>query len=113
MNVVAKYSDQVVPLWDFFSQHLPSSLKAVKDMADYGFLCGVVIKERSDLPDILSFRHFVKPRIASISALRDEVELFAPQYYADFEDIIRKYEQQTGKSVTFIFWQSSKDKMVC
>ena len=43
-------------------------------------------------------------KIAVIS--EDYVELFAPEYFSDFQSVIEKYERATNREVTFRYWES-------
>lgn len=91
-------------LWNFIQAHLPASLRAEKIMWGYGHKCFVYAS---------SYRRGIVSRffecegdpVAEITF--DTVELYHPQYFSDFEDLLRRYEQkQDGRSTTLRFWQS-------
>jgi hypothetical protein len=40
----------------------------------------------------------------------DTVELMHPNYFSDIEDLVRKYEAETGHEITVEYWQDPKEK---
>ena len=102
--VKLEHGFEIPPLWHFMRENLPPSLLAVKMDNGYGHVFGVEVKADSVANRIPVVRAFTG-NVARIWA--DACELFEPQYFSDFEDVIRKYEARYGKEVEFRYWQSS------
>lgn len=99
MKIVKIDSNKECELWEFFNSHLARPLRAIKFGDGYGSYYGIEIKKRS-LSGYLTF----SPGIATIS--QDSVDLRSPEWFSDFEDLIRRYEKQTGREVTFTYHES-------
>ena len=83
-------------LYIFIGQHLPPSLKAVQYTTGNGiFYC---VKRKDLASYLLPFPFDMAVRVASIE--NDKIELLQPQYVSEFQNIIAKYEAETGKEIT-------------
>lgn len=83
-------------LWRFFQKHLPSSLVAKDRVNGYGRDYSIELPKTHwfNLPDVVA------------RVYETHVELFRPEYFSDFEDICKRYEQETKEEVTLKFWES-------
>jgi hypothetical protein len=105
MKLVKLTRAEVTPLWDFFERNLPSTLTVEKISDGYGGTMFIYVKpdlRGSRLPDRI--KNWFGIGIATIGD--GYVELRRPEYFSDFEGIIRKYETATHKDVTFKYWES-------
>ena len=102
--VKLEHGFEIPPLWLFMQKHLPSSLIAYKEDDGYGHTFAVRVKTNT-VANRLPVANWLTDRIATVWS--DSCELFHPQYYSDFEDVIRKYESQYGREVEFRYWQAS------
>lgn len=100
MKIVKLKHEQQCNLWRFFKEHLPPSLRATSNDDGYGHQYGIEVKTRG-------LRSYVPFSDGIATVWDDHVELRHPEYFSDFEDIIRKYEAATGKEVEFRYWESS------
>lgn len=99
MKIEKLKAEKRCELWEFFRENLPPSLRVAKYGNGYGQVMFVRIKERS-------IASYLKLLDQGIAIVRDEeVELFHPEYFSDFEDICRRYEMVTGKEVTLRYWE--------
>ena len=100
MKLVKINSQKECGLWEFVRTNLPSSLRATKFGDGYGTIYGIEVKERSDIIGYL-------PLTSGIATIGDGyIELRHPEWFSDFEDLVRKYEAKTGKEVEFRYWES-------
>ena len=97
MKIVRRSNKEECELWEFIKQHVPASLVATKLDNDYGWVYGVRVREPGGV-----FRR--GSLIAEVDM--DCLTVYQPKYYTDFEDLGRKYEEQTGKSITLQYWES-------
>jgi len=104
MKIVKRDANKECNLWEFCKNHLPESMIARKRSSDYGMYYWIEVFKRGDLSGYPIINSFFNGNIATISD--DEIELRAPEYFSDFEDICRKYEKQTKKEVKLIYWES-------
>ena len=85
--------------WRHVRRVLPKSMYAVVTQEGYGTTFHVTLRESAE-----GWRGlFPGPKIADVKD--DFIELYQPQYFSDFEDIIRSYESKTGNNVTLKFWE--------
>ena len=91
------------PLWNWIPGRLPQSLVFKKIKQGYGWSAciyragyrrGIIDTLFENLGDAVAFVH------------SNEIELYHPEYYSDFEDLLRKYESETGAETTLKFWES-------
>lgn len=96
------------PFWTWIRAHLPPSMESHEISWGYGVCCNIYRK--GDAPNAFMravVSHEGYP-IATVHSL--EVRLNEPQYFADFEDLLKKYEALTGIETTLTYWQSPKDE---
>lgn len=92
-------------LWPWVQQYLPNSLRAEEVAIGYGYR-HVVYRaryKRSLADKILENAGDV---VADISGTT--VELYCPEYFSDFEDICKKFEEHTGCTSTLEYWESPR-----
>ena len=104
MKITKRNANKECSLWDFMSQHLPDSLVARKHSSDYGMFYWIEIFKQGDVQGWPLINEFFDGNVATIE--EGVVTLRDPKYFSDFEDVIRKYESQTGKEVELIYWES-------
>lgn len=94
-------------LWTWLQGKLPPSMVAKEIGIGYGLFCGIYLQGRA--PSVLArlFESSGDP-IASISG--NSVELHHPEYFSDFEMLLRRFERETGIEATLEYWESSKDE---
>jgi len=100
MKLVKIDSKKECKLWEFFKNRLPSSLRATEFFDGYGEVYGIEVKKRTDILGYFS----LSTSIATVG--NDYVELRRPEWFDNFEDLIREFEHQTGKSIEFRHWES-------
>lgn len=93
-------------LWRFFEKHLPTSLKAIQVKDGYGVLYGVEVT-KADEKRPLTSRLFGTTGFGIATIGLETVELRYPEYFSDFEEIIKKYESERGKEVKFVVWEDN------
>jgi hypothetical protein len=101
MKIIKKNIEKECELWEFFKNNLPDSLVAEKDTDGYGVIYGIYIKEAKGFLNRINPFSVIIARVSG-----DIVELYQPQYYSDVENIINKFENQTGKEVILEYWES-------
>lgn len=90
-------------LWSFISENLPETLEPVFIQGGYGGIYGVQIKE----PYMKSKKWYQidrRPTIAYIEGLTIVINM--PQYFSDFEDLVRIYEEKFKKEITVKIWET-------
>ena len=93
-------------LWAFVCNNLPSTLRAEKRVIGYGHVLGVYLFQ-SPKPAGKHWWSLVDdPMIASVH--NDEIEIFQPQYFSDFEKITTDYEDMGGEEITIKLWESEE-----
>jgi hypothetical protein len=93
-------------LWDWLAPRLPSGLEAKDYMVGYGHFCGVY--RRGEAPGFFK-RAFdmIGDPVAEVCGT--ELRLNFPEYFSDFEDLLRRWEKETGIETTLSYWESPKD----
>jgi len=93
--------DKTPLLFNFAKKHLPISMRVSKEIGDYGYLFGIVLKKLNG-----PFFGLPTTPIARIDARRDLIEVFSTNYVGDIQDLVEKYESLTGRSVEVQIWES-------
>ena len=89
---------QAPPLWKFAEHRLPPSLRAVRKNIEYGGVYAIAAKNRG-LMSIFE---------SSVAIITDDtIEIFAPQYYSDFEDLVRDFEAKYKTQIRIKVWESA------
>lgn len=106
MKINSKYNPP--KLWDWIKCRLPRGLEAKAVSVGYGYFCGIY---RTGMAPGLLARTFecIGDPVASVSGR--EIELNYPEWYSDFEDLLRRFESETQTVTTLNYWQSSKDEV--
>ena len=97
---------QRTPFHKWVAENLPSSLRVVRYAAGYGVNTYVVHEcdQPTGLERVINyFRSTPKDPVAVLDY--DGMILYHPQYLSDFEDLARKYEEQSGREITLQFWE--------
>jgi hypothetical protein len=93
-------------LWDWLSARLPSGLEAKDFPIGYGRFAGIY--RRGEAPGFFKRAlEFIGEPVAEV--LETEILLNFPEYFSDFEDLIRQWEKETGLEITLSYWESPKD----
>lgn len=93
-------------LWDWVRSRLPASLEGKVLQIGYGVACNVYRK--GQIPNLLK-RAFDMEGDPVATVNDKEIVLNHPEYFSDFEDMLRNFERQTGIECTLTFWESPKD----
>ena len=90
-------------LWDWLGGQLPGSLVQHTVSVGYGVSLGIYRKGHS--PGLLErlFQNLGDP-VAIVG--ENVVELFHPEYFSDIEDLLMKYERESGSTVELVYWES-------
>lgn len=105
MKIIKRKAASETPLWVFFKRNLPPTLVCDERSDGYGTIYEIHVKRSLVNPSLKErFANWCSDGIAVVGA--DSVELRHPEYFSDFEDIIRKYEATGGSCVTFTYWES-------
>lgn len=90
-------------LWDFVREELPAGLVAKDFAVGYGRFFGVYRAGR--VPGLLARAfEFTGDPVAVVR--HNEVELNYPEWFSDFEDLLRRWETSTGLETTLTYWES-------
>lgn len=94
-------------LWEWLKSHLPAGLTAVEIHQGYGVSQYIYRRgyRRSFVDKLFENEG---DSVAAVDEAR--ITLNHPEYFSDFEDLIRKYEAEIGQEVTFIYWESPSRK---
>ncbi len=90
-------------LFNFISKECPSSLKCESIAWGYGEL-NVIYREGYKRSLIARFLESRGDAIATV--FFDEVTLYHPEWYSDFEDLLHKYEKMYKVETTLTYWDS-------
>jgi len=97
----------------FCAKHLPSTLVVrlvVRYVGEgYGFWHEIVVNET---PPASWWKRWTwkPPLVAWI--YRCEIELARPEWMSDIQDVVQKYERETGHEVTIEYWESPTKKEI-
>ena len=89
-------------LWKWLTERLPSSLEWRQISAGYGYYCAIYRKGEAPGPLLGIFTD--GDPVADVCDL--EVRLNYPEYFSDFEDLLRRWEKETGIEPTLTYWES-------
>ena len=106
MKIISTFNPPNLFLW--LSRNLPSSLRAMAVPQGY-WQCHCIYNVShapSRLSNILG-QNKGDP-IAEIYGT--EISLYHPQYFSDFEDLLRRFEAETGCETTLRYWDADKAK---
>lgn len=95
-------------LWDWLADRLPPSLEPAVFVCGYGRFYGIY--RRGEKPSFIK-RSFEMTGDPVAEVCENELRLNHPEYFSDFEDLLKRWESETGIEATLSFWQSPKDKM--
>lgn len=102
MKIVRKTPIDHQPLWLWLKDKVPRSIRAKKYTDGYGWMYGFIT---NDLMGICTSGTILTSGwVAKVENYT--LELLQPQYYGDFEPLLRRYEKETKNKVKFIFWES-------
>lgn len=109
MNVVRKDPNAGDPaIFQFMRWNLPKTLTCERVCDGYGCDYYVCAKDGRVVASVASTWYPFGWFLRMLKKLpNDRVQLKHPEYYSDFEDVIRKYETQSGKSVIFEYWEAA------
>lgn len=93
-------------LWAWAKIRIPASLEAREINFSYSISCNIYRK--GEAPGFLARQFTEGTPVATV--LHNEIVLHDPQYFCDFEDLLRSFESQTGLETTLTYWQSPKDE---
>lgn len=93
--------------WGWVSKNLPASLEAREIPYGYGVCCNIYRK--GEAPNGFT-KHFTNGDPIATVIDRNELRLNFPEYFSDFEDMLKRFEAQTGIEPTLTFWASPKDE---
>ena len=97
--------------WDWIRAAIPPSMEAHEITWGYGVCCNIYRK--GEAPNLL-MRGMFAAEGSPIATVHDkEIRLNEPQYFSDFEDLLRRYETHSGIETTLTYWQSPKDEKAC
>lgn len=82
-------------LWNFIKNNLPLSLIAIKETDGYGGVWAIKVKVDNGF-----FRRLFEPQIAYVQNYSNTIVVNHPNYFSDFEDLARKYEEKYKQEVT-------------
>jgi hypothetical protein len=92
-------------LWEWLASRLPLSMERRVIHFAYSQSCNIYRK--GEAPGLLKRQFSEGDPIASV--LHNEIVLHSPEYFSDFEDLLRAFESTTGIETTLTYWQSPKD----
>lgn len=79
---------------------LPATLEAYSKRDDYGLVQYIILPGNWLRQLIFGPKH----RIACV--YEETVDLYRPEYFSVFKDMLRRYEHATGREATLIVWES-------
>lgn len=90
-------------LWAWLQSHLPDSLKGHAMPSGYGFR--QYIYAGGTMPSFLSRHCFeqIGDPVAEVSGTL--VELYHPQYYSDFQNLLQSFEAETKVEPKLVYWE--------
>ena len=94
--------------WEWIRHALPSSMEAHEVTWGYGVSCNIYRK--GDAPNAFMRKVLSADGYPIATVHTNEVRLNEPQYFSDFEDMLRRFESHTGIEPTLSYWQSPKDE---
>ena len=89
-------------LFYWLEKNLPRGLEAICESCGYGYYRYIALR------DSRTFSGLRKKEVVA-EIFFSELILNHPQYFSDFEVLLRKYEEETGDAPTLKYWQSQKD----
>lgn len=89
-------------VWPWLIAHLPTCFRAKESMIGYGVECAVYLSDH--MPGFFGGRG---DPIALVAGLT--VELYHPEYYSDFSDLLLRFESESGYEPVLKYWASPKD----
>jgi hypothetical protein len=95
-------------LWQWVKMNLPLSMEAREISWGYGTCCNIY--RRGEAPGPVKAHFGVEGYPIATVHSDHELRLNYPEYFSDFEDILRKYEAHTGIEPTLTYFQSPKDE---
>jgi hypothetical protein len=91
-------------LWDFVNSNLPAGLVAKDFPVGYGRFFGIYRK--GEVPSFLARAfEFTGSPVAVVYS--EGIELHYPEWFSDFEDLLRKWETKTGVEQTLTYWEGT------
>jgi len=102
MKLVRKQTSKEQSFLSFIRQNLPVTLGHTNISDGYYIGIEIYVKEQYET---LRQKLFSRKNVIA-EATDTNIELRDPKYFSDIEDMIRKYEDQTGKEIEFIYWES-------
>lgn len=94
--------------WGWVKAHLPASMEAHEITWGYGVCCNIY--RRGEAPNVFLRSAFSCEGYPIATVHSNELRLNYPEYFSDFEDLLRRYEQHTGVETTLTYWASAKDQ---
>ena len=99
--------ERVGDMWQWLQSALPRSLQAKQIAQGYGYVQCIY---RSGYRRRLIEYTFDALGTIVATVNGTTIELYAPEYFSDFDKLGREYEAQTGYEVTLKYWQSPSKK---
>ena len=96
MKIVTLKKDNTPSLYEFIKNAKNFPFKTVRDDTGYGVLYPVVTKWKL-------FGYNTGDIIAKINCCY--IELYYPEYFSDFENLCKEYENKFNKEVTLKYWE--------
>lgn len=92
--------------WEWIKKNVPPSMVAREYACGYGSYYGIYQRGTAPLTGIFGYGD----PIACVDEFERKVNLYSPEYFSDFEDLLRRFEAVSKQGTTLNYWCSPKDE---